>query len=186
MKRQIALAAGIAAITCTSAAFAQDTVYAQPAPSTTVVTPAAPAAAAPATVEHSEGYSGPNRYMIGSGLVVFGLSYVPAVIVGAQSNLSEDHHLYVPIAGPWIDMATRPGCPAGSTNCDNETTNKVLLGVDGVFQGVGALTTILGFLMPEHDHTTTVTAKAALEPTIHFTPAQMGPGGYGAAAFGTF
>ncbi|HEY6459449.1 MAG TPA: hypothetical protein VIY73_04835 [Polyangiaceae bacterium] len=182
MKRQIALAVGITALTITTASFAQDAVYTAPAPAATVVEPA------PATtgvVESSSHYEGPNRYMIGSGLVVFGLSYIPAVAVAAESNMSADHHLYIPLAGPWIDMATRPACGAQSTSCDNETTNKVLLGVDGVFQGLGALTTIFGFLMPEHDHTVTTTA-AADKPTLHLTPAQVGPSAYGAAAFGTF
>ncbi|HEY1691441.1 MAG TPA: hypothetical protein VGG39_04745 [Polyangiaceae bacterium] len=181
MKRQIALAVGITALTVTTASFAQDAVYTAPAPATAVVEPAP----APAVVEHSSGYEGPNRYMIGSGLVVFGLSYIPAVAVAAESSTSADHHLYVPIVGPWLDMGTRPACGPQAISCDNETTNKVLLGVDGVFQGLGALTTIFGFLSPEHDHTITTTA-AADKPTLHFTPAQVGPSAYGATAFGTF
>lgn len=184
MKRQLALAVGVAAISWTTASYAQDTTVVQAPPPPPAQPTAIVAGPAPVT-ETSTGYSGPNRYMIGSGLVVFGLSYIPAVIVAGESSLPADHHLYIPIVGPWIDMGTRPPCGVNNVTCDNETTNKVLLGIDGVFQGLGALTTVFGFLMPEHNHVITTTA-AADEPTIHFTPAQVGPSGYGAAAFGTF
>jgi hypothetical protein len=185
MKRHIALALGIAGIAALSSttASAQDTnVYtAPPAPAAPVQTTTT--AGPPATVETTTGYSGPNRYMIGSGLVVFGLSYIPAVIVAAQSSQTEDHHLYVPVVGPWLDIANRPACGPGSVGCDTETTAKVLIAVDGVFQGVGALTTVLGFLTPEHH---SVTTTASDKPTVTFTPAQIGPTGYGAAAIGSF
>jgi hypothetical protein len=173
----VAAAAGLACIVSSQAASAQQT---------NIVTPPATAR----VIEKPETYTGPNRALISTGLVTFGLSYVPAVIVAGTSSQPADNHLYIPVAGPWLDLADRPACGAPvsdaaampSIPCDMETTNKVLLGVDGVFQGIGALTTLVGLLSPEHEEEAVTTGK----PTLHVTPARMGKGGYGIAAFGNF
>lgn len=172
MKRQLVLAAGVAAVSWATAAFGQD------------MTPAQPNAAPVTTEQRTTSYSGPNRYMIGTGVATFTLAYLPAVFVGAESPNTVDHHLYVPVVGPWLDIANRPACGPGSISCDNETTNKVLIGLSGVFQGLGVLTAIGGFFVPEHNQVVVTTASD--KPTVHISPAQMGAGGYGAAAFGTF
>ena len=100
---------------------------------------------APVVVEKTTTQAtGPSMLMVGSGMVIFGLSYVPAIIVGATSGLDADHTLFVPIAGPWIDFAQRPGCSPAS-QCNTENTNRVLLATDGVVQALGALTVIGGF-----------------------------------------
>jgi hypothetical protein len=173
----VAAAAGLACIVGTQAASAQQT---------NIVSPPATAR----VVEKPETYTGPNRALISTGLVTFALAYVPAVIVAGTSSQPADNHLYIPVAGPWLNLANRPACGMVPTEaagvpgipCDMETTNKVLLGVDGVFQGIGALTTLVGLLSPEHEEETVTTGK----PTVHITPARMGKGGYGIAAFGNF
>jgi len=161
---------------------------------TTVVTPP-PAQPAPAVVapgaEAEGGYNGPNRALLATGLITFGLSYVPAVIVAGTSNQDADHHLYVPIVGPWLDLANRPACGPQSVGCDTENTNKVLIGVDGVFQAVGVIATVASLLSPEHERAVVTTAKSAEKtgknhPELHFSPARLGPGGYGVSAFGSF
>jgi hypothetical protein len=129
---------------------------------------------------------GPNRALIGTGLVTFGLAYVPAVVIAGESSLPADHHLFVPIAGPWINLANRPPCGAGNLACGTETANRALLVVDGMFQGLGVLTTLAGLFTTERVVTTTPMTGKERGPTIHFAPAQMGAGGVGAAAFGSF
>jgi hypothetical protein len=167
----VAAAAGLACIS-TSVASAQQT---------TIVTPPA---ATPVAREKPETYTGPNRALISTGLVTFGLSYVPAVIVAGTSPQAADNHLYIPVAGPWMDLADRPACGTEESTipCDAETTNKVLLGVDGVFQGIGALTTLVGLMSPEREEEPVTSGK----PTLHVAPARLGKGGYGIAAFGNF
>jgi hypothetical protein len=149
-----------------------------PAPAPVVATPVV---AAPARETRDE-YSGPNRRLIATGLLTFGLSYIPSVIVAGTSDVSADHHLYVPLAGPWLDLGDRPGCGSGQIGCDTETTYKVLLVLDGVFQGLGALTTVAGFLSPEHH---VLVAADSDKPTLHVAPASVASG-YGVAAFGSF
>jgi hypothetical protein len=119
---------------------------------------------------------------LATGLVTFGLSYIPAVIVASESDLSADHHLDVPLVGPWLDIANRPACGPNGPACDSETTNKVLIGVDGVFQGVGLVATVIGMLTTEHEEVVTTTAAKADKPTVQISPAYVGAGAYGLRA----
>jgi hypothetical protein len=170
------LGAAIAAMTWTTASRADTTVVETP--------PSSPAPVAATPVAERDAYTGPNRRLITSGLVTFGLSYIPAVIVAGTSDTSADHHLYVPIVGPWLDLGDRPGC-GPHIGCDTETTNKVLLVVDGLFQGIGAVTTVWGFLTPER-HEVVSTAAVVDKPTVHVSPSSVGASGYGLTAFGSF
>jgi hypothetical protein len=52
------------------------------------------------TQETTTQATGPSMAMVGSGVIIFGLSYVPAVVAGSVSGLSADRALFVPIAGP--------------------------------------------------------------------------------------
>lgn len=166
--------AALAALGATRGAHAQNQ-------NTEIVTQPAPVAPA----AEQTAYTGPNRALISSGILTFGLSYIPSVVVAAESSRSADHHLYVPVVGPWLDLGDRPGCGAGSIACDTETTNKVLLVADGIFQGLGVVTTVVGFLVPERAEVVTTTAQND-KPSLHLTPAQFGSSGYGLAAFGRF
>ncbi len=138
------------------------------------------AAAQPATVDTTAA-TGPNMAMVSSGVGIFALSYVPAVVVGATSGFHPDRTLYVPLAGPWIDLAQRPGC-APAASCDSENTAKVLVIADGVFQAIGAVTVVGGFLLPIHER---VVRTADRRPTLRIGAAKLG-GGYGMIALGTF
>jgi hypothetical protein len=127
----------------------------------------------------------PSRAMLGSGVVTFGLSYGSAVVVGATSSRPEDHHLFIPLAGPWVDLVNRGDC-GGLTgrSCDTETTYKVLLVVDGLFQGLGALAIVDAFLTPER-HVVTRTAATPDRPRVRVAPGGVGTG-YGMLAVGSF
>jgi hypothetical protein len=170
-----------------SVASAQDVAPPPPAQPTVVQpvveTPAVIEPAAPAGGETTtEQAIGPSMAMVGTGVGIFALSYVPAVVIAAESNLDADKRLYVPIVGPWLDLGQRPSCSA--SDCNSESAAKVGIVIDGVFQAVGVLTVIGGLLTPAHETRTVRTA--ALKPTLHLTPATMGHGGYGMAALGTF
>jgi hypothetical protein len=135
------------------------------------------------TEETTTEATGPSMALVGSGIVIFGLSYVPAMVVASTSGLDADRTLFVPIAGPWIDLTQRPGCgPAES--CNSENTAKVFIVADGVFQAIGALTIVGGLLSTSHETRTVRTARS--KPTLHLSPAPMGTGGYGLAAAATF
>lgn len=127
----------------------------------------------------------PNYAILGSGLVIFGISYGTSVVVAATSDLPEDHHLFIPILGPWIDFANRGGCGGvAGPSCDTETTNRVLLVVDGVVQAIGALTVLDAFFTPE-SHTVTRTRAAKNGARVYVAPGGVGTG-YGLVAVGGF
>jgi hypothetical protein len=127
--------------------------------------------------------SGPNRQLLHSGMFALGLPYVASVIVAATSDRSEDKNLYIPVAGPWIDLGNRSGCgQVGQASCNTETAYKVLLIGNGILQGVGALEIVGSFLFPE-THTLAV-AKA--EPRVFVTPYYVGTGSYGVSALAQF
>lgn len=126
---------------------------------------------------------GPSHSMLFSGLATFGISYGAAAVVAAESDLSADHRLYVPFAGPWLALSGRGPCGVGAPrSCDAATANKVLIITDGVFQGLGGLLIIESFLNPE---TRTVTRADATQPRVRVAPL-LGSNGYGVAAFGNF
>jgi len=146
---------------------------------TTVVVPPAPQAAQSVETDAT----GPNPLLV-SGLVSFGVSYGSSVIVASQSNHPGDDRLYVPVLGPWLDLNDRGGCSdINNKSCDNETTNKVLLVIDGVVQGAGVLAFVGGILEPNG---TTTTRTTVSDTKVHFAPVSYGPAAPGMAAFGHF
>src|SRR5882762_4110338 len=71
------------------------------AQSAPVLAPAAPAAVV------AERSVLPNPGLLGVGIGTFVVSYGPAVAVGAISDHKGDHNLFIPVAGPWIDLGNR-------------------------------------------------------------------------------
>ena len=140
--------------------------------------------AAPATAQSRETVTttGPNRQLLHSGIFALGVPYVASVIVAASSDRSEDKHLYIPVAGPWLDFANRGGCGhIGEPSCDTETAYKILLVGNGILQGVGALEIVGSFFYPE-----TRTVRAANpERRLVLSPYYVG-NGYGVSAFARF
>ncbi|MBL8624677.1 MAG: hypothetical protein JNK64_25440 [Myxococcales bacterium] len=116
-----------------------------------------------------------------TGVVVFGVGYGAAAIAAGVSDRSADERLYVPVVGPWLDLADRGDCDVGNQACDNETTKKVLIVADGVVQAVGVLLVVDALLFPTQVHRTTVAGN-----DVRLTPVAMGRGGRGLAVAGSF
>ncbi len=121
-----------------------------------------------------------------SGAIAFGVPYVISISVASESSHQGDGHLWVPIAGPWLDFTDRGPLPPDNTPPhDTEVTNRVLLVVDGVFQAAGALEVVSAVLLPagrQRVASTTSTHK----PWVRVTPMRLGYGGYGIGTLGTF
>jgi len=150
------------------------------------------ASSSTAAVTEQTSYVPPNRAILAGGIIAFTGSYVPSVIVAVANGNSFDNHLYIPLAGPWLDLSHRPGCGATQFDCTRESGFAALLIVDGVVQALGVLATGLAFVVPER-RTRVVTASADRagkapreKPSVHIVPARLGADGYGVAAFGKF
>lgn len=127
----------------------------------------------------------PNSALLSSGITALAVPYLASVVVAAESEHPGDGNLFIPVAGPWMDLADRH-CEVG-VQCHNEGLYKGLLIANGIFQGLGALQIAGAFIFPE---TITVTGTARRStPTrtasIRVTPTSVG-GGYGLAAVGAF
>jgi hypothetical protein len=173
-----ALCAVLAATSWTSASFAQENGLDQ--------SMSVPPPSAPPSVEGSR--SETKDTLLGTGLFLLAVSYLPAVSVAASSSVAADQHLYAPLAGPWIDLAQRPVC-SPPANCEAEQTNRALLETSGILQGVGAFLTLVGLLTSDDDDTQRPPPKHvndAKATHVNVTPAQFGSAGYGVAAFGKF
>jgi hypothetical protein len=173
------VASAAAALTAvwSSAAFAADDAYGSPATTRGSAPQVIIGAPARDVVTYEE--KGPNTALLSSGALMMGLSYGGSVVVAATSDRPEDQKLFIPLAGPWMDLSNRTPCRGYDCGV-NETVNKVLLVTDGIFQGVGALQILGGFLFPE-----TRTVTRAAKPGIHFTPTG-GMGSVGIQAYGSF
>lgn len=121
--------------------------------------------------------------LIGAGVFILASSYLTATVVAESSDLKADQQLYVPVAGPWLDLARRPICNAYS--CGTEFANRALIATDGLLQGLGAFMTLVGLLTLDDDPDAARTAKER-DRQIHIAPSQFGSAGYGLAAFGRF
>lgn len=117
----------------------------------------------------------PNRPLLVAGLGTIAASYVPPVIVAATSDRPADKNLFIPVAGPWLDLAERGGC--GPNPCETEALYKTLLVTTGIAHLVGSGLVISSFIVPEQ-------RMAVTKPLV--LPTQMGRGGFGLSVSGTF
>jgi hypothetical protein len=118
----------------------------------------------------------PNVPLLATSSLLFLGSYIPTIAY--QGAKDRDNNLYIPIAGPWMDLA----------DGHNSTAEKTLLSLSGVAQGLGALGFVSSFFVPErrtrnwhllgvrHDGRR---ASFAVEP-------RMARGSYGVGAMGRF
>jgi hypothetical protein len=142
-----------------------------PAPPPTVVVAPAPLPE-PSTYTPTERYEEVtdtyNAPIFTSGALVFAASYGASVIVAATDSGRGNDRLYVPVVGPWLALHDRGSCDITRASCDNETTAKVLLVADGVFQAAGLLGMIDGLLQPSTHRVVTRTTR--LDTKVHVTP----------------
>lgn len=130
--------------------------------------------------------TGPNRKLLSSGVWTLGLSYAPALVVAIKSERRGDEYLYYPVVGPWLDLAHRE-----CSTCGDDTANQALLVTDGIFQGLGALSILGAFLLPERQTTTTVSEARKKERReaggldLRVKPIRLS-GGYGLQATARF
>lgn len=170
-------------VTSFAATSRADDVSSTPPPGA-VVAPAAPPVSD--TAQTRTVSTGPDLWLIGGGLFTLGVSYGVGIAVASNSDHHGDRHLYVPVLGPWLDLGDRGGDCSLSGSCDRETLNGFLIAADGVFQALGVLSVVGGFVFEPKREVVTTTTTAASKPTVHLTPVEYAHGGLGLAAFGTF
>jgi hypothetical protein len=115
----------------------------------------------------------PNVPLLTTGTSLFLLAYLPTVITQAAKDRNDN--LYIPIAGPWMDLA------------DNQqsTAEKTLLSLSGVLQGLGALGVVSSFFVPERRTRNWYLIGGGTRRAFSVSP-QVGRAMYGVGAQGRF
>jgi hypothetical protein len=111
-----------------------------------------------------------NAPVFTTGALVFASAYGASVVTAALAD-DDDRgadRLYVPLVGPWLALDERSSCNVSDAGCDDETTAKVLLIADGVFQAAGAAAMVVGIFQPTSRRV--VTRSAKLDKKIHVQP----------------
>jgi hypothetical protein len=101
---------------------------------------------------------------MGTGMFV--ISYGASAIVGAMSDRDADKRLFIPVAGPWMNLADR-GCNAAAPCGKGEDVAKAMLITSGVVQGAGVLAALGSLVIPESTTTSERVRSAALKPGVH-------------------
>lgn len=89
--------------------------------------------------------TGPDVSLLRNGLWTLSVMYTTSVVVAVVSPLPADDYLYIPVAGPWLDLSHRDE----QDNDGGEILNKALIVADGVIQALGAANIVLSFIFPE-------------------------------------
>jgi hypothetical protein len=121
--------------------------------------------------EGTEVYDQWNAPVFATGALVFAGSYGASVVVAGSSDHPGADRLYVPVVGPWLALNDWGDCPIEEPRCDRNTTDKVLLVADGVFQAAGVVTMLSGLLSPSHH---TVYTRTAQNTKTRVTPTHNG------------
>lgn len=125
----------------------------------------------------------PNRPMAIIGSALFLGSYGASVIVGAASGNDSDKKLFIPVAGPWIDMGDRR-CGFGQCGATSDFENSLLV-ASGVAQAAGIGLAVASLFVPNSSNESRV-AKTPPKPELHVLPTSVGRAAPGIGAVGTF
>lgn len=140
----------------------------------------APAGEDPHYEEVADSY---NAAMFTSGALVFAASYGASAIVASQDSNRGNNRLFVPVLGPWLALGDRGSCDINKSSCDHETTAKVLLVADGIFQAAGIVGMLDAVIQPGTHRVAAHVARN--DKKIHVTPTVTN-GSPGLAALGRF
>jgi len=126
----------------------------------------------------------PNMPLLATGGLTFLAAYVPSFIVAIGSDHDDDKWLYLPVAGPFIDLASR-GCGDGpqTSTCGTTAWERGALIASGAVQTIGAAMMVGSFFTTSRR----IATGAVDKPTLQITPVTLGSSrAPGLMAIGTF
>jgi hypothetical protein len=164
----LAVAASIVAAACTIGQAAR----AEPPPPPTIAPPAP---------EHP-GHVDPMLVLTGA--VFMGIPYGASVAAGAVSNIPADKFLYIPVAGPAVDLIVRNTC--ATEGCKGDVGTVALpLALSALAQAGGLAMLITAFTSPGQPPASAFAKAEPPRPHVRVVPSAYA-GGAGLTAFGTF
>jgi hypothetical protein len=164
----------------------------------------------PAEMRYVEGRNIPPGYhletrarrgLVITGPILFGIPYTFSLSSAASSAYSPDRWLYMPVLGPFIDLASRgdrctrsgqnfssPGVTFTTDSCNDDGAARFFLMMDGIIQTAGATMLILGLALPQHVMVRDNAPFSSDGWTFAWTvrPQRLGRSAYGLGIDGTF
>jgi hypothetical protein len=128
----------------------------------------------------------PNVTLLTAGGLTFLATYVPSFVVAASSDHDADKWLYLPVAGPFIDLASR-GCDNDiqTGTCGTTDWERGALIAAGAAQAVGAAMIVGSFFSTSRKLVTT--GEVDKPRLLQITPTALGSSrAPGLMAIGTF
>ncbi|MDB4933828.1 MAG: hypothetical protein JWP87_800 [Labilithrix sp.] len=114
----------------------------------------------------------PNKAVLITGTSFLVSTYATTAALAAANGPVADKDLYIPVVGPWINLASR------DTNRPDNTRDSLLIAGSGVLQGLGAAMMVTSFFVPEKIPTARISAGNV--------KMQVAPALGGVGAIGTF
>jgi hypothetical protein len=121
----------------------------------------------------------PNRPLLITGGALLVGTYVTTAAFAGVNGPEGDKDLFLPVVGPWINIASRT-CPRN--DCSEFDRDTALIIGSGVLQGVGAALAISSVFVPEKIEAARITAGPV---KMHIVPT-TGRSSAGIGAVGTF
>ena len=102
--------------------------------------------------------------LFATGGLTFLAAYVPSFIVALSSDHDDDKWLYLPVAGPFVDLATR-GCGDGPElpTCGSTSWETGALIASGAVQAIGAAMVVGSFFTTSRRMSTGAVDKPTLQ-----------------------
>jgi hypothetical protein len=136
---------------------------------------------APPTPEH------PGRVdpmLVMTGAVLFGIPYATSVAIAATSSVPTDQWLYLPVAGPVVDLIVRNTC--ATEGCKGDVGSVALpLAINALAQAGGVAALVTAFTSPGKPPVSAYAGNQPPKPRVRVTPTTYA-GGAGVAAVGTW
>jgi hypothetical protein len=119
----------------------------------------------------------PNRPLLLGGAALFVFPYAASVGVAFKNNPQADSQLFVPVAGPWMDLDART-CVFGQRCSTRENVASGLVVASGIAQATGVILMVASLFVPEH-------AREKASRDVQVAPVALSNGA-GVGAFGAF
>jgi hypothetical protein len=111
----------------------------------------------------------PRRGFVIGGVIAVGVPYITGLLIAgvAQDFPNKSGFLAIPVAGPWITLATRDTCEdtGGVLDCAESDAARRALLFDGIVQGLGTALIVTGLTW-----TKTVWLREDLADNVQFMP----------------
>lgn len=131
--------------------------------------------------QQSSGFQ-PHRPLLITGGSLLLAGYATSVGVGAVSDFKPDDRLFIPVVGPWLNLAERP-CPVGDSGCGNEEDlAKATMVSLGLIQGAGLGLTLASLFVKERP----AESRVKVPDHVEHASFRLVPYGAGLGAVGRF